>query len=160
MDTRQALIEGLTGSWFGLDLPAQARARLLELASLRTYQPGTVVDREGDPTVELGLVRSGRIALRTSVPERGEITILTVEAGDVFGWSSLVPPHRATATAVATDLVEAVVFPAGPLRAALHADDALAATVYPLILRAVARRLAATRLQVLDLFRGQEVAAW
>ena len=35
---------------------------------------------------------TGRVALRVRVPERGPPTILTVEPGDVVGWSALVPP--------------------------------------------------------------------
>ena len=34
------------------------------------------------------------------------MTILTVEPGDIFGWSAIVPPHRATSTAVAIEPVE------------------------------------------------------
>ena len=41
-------------------------------------------------------------------------------------------------------------------RALLRSDHALAASVYPRVLQAVARRLSATRLQLLDLFAREE----
>src|SRR5437899_9211249 len=43
-----------------------------------------------------------------AVPGKGWVTTMTIEPGDIFGWSALVPPHRATATAVVIEPVEAV----------------------------------------------------
>jgi len=116
--------------------------------------------REGQPTTGFGLVLSGRVALRLHVPGRGQVTILTVEPGDIYGWSAIVPPYRSTSTGVAVEPVRALVVDAVALRAALRADDALAASLYPRVLEAVARRLDGTRLQLLDLFAGQVEASW
>lgn len=102
----------------------------------------------------------GRVALRTHVPERGDFTILTVEPGDVYGWSALVPPYRATSTAVAIEAVEAITFEGPALRGALREDAALAQALYPRVLVAVARRLNATRVQLLDLFAAEQVRTW
>ena len=99
---------------------------------------------------------TGRVALRTLVPERGMVTILTVEPGDVLGWSAIVPPHRATSTSVAIEPVTLLELPGERFRALLRADHALAASVYPRVLQAVARRLSATRFQLLDLFAREE----
>jgi CRP-like cAMP-binding protein len=80
------------------------------------------------------------------------VTILTVEPGDVVGWSALVPPYRATSTAVAIEPTRLLAFDVKELRRTLREDAALAATVYPRVLEAVARRLGATRHQLLDLY--------
>jgi CRP-like cAMP-binding protein len=82
-----------------------------------------------------------------------------VEPGDIVGWSALVPPHRATSECVAVDRVELLAFNGAELRAALRADHALAASIYPRILQVVSRRLAATRFQLLDLFATDRPAA-
>src|SRR3989304_1146259 len=50
------------------------------------------------PPPGFGLARSGRVALRLHVPGRGQVTILTVEPGDIYGWSAIVPPYRSTST--------------------------------------------------------------
>jgi CRP/FNR family transcriptional regulator, cyclic AMP receptor protein len=160
MATPAELAGQVADAWFGADLPAAARKRLVELGRVRHFEPGARIDREGEATKELGIVRSGRISLRTYVPGRGWLSTLTIEPGDVFGWSALVPPHQATATAIVLEPVEAVVFEAGALREALAADQSLAAALYPLVLRAVARRLGATRLQLLDLFALEDPRAW
>jgi CRP/FNR family transcriptional regulator, cyclic AMP receptor protein len=146
--------------WFGHDVPPATRARLAELAQLQRFAPGEVVFREGGESLEFGVVRSGRIALRVVVPERGAVTILTVEPGDVINWSALVPPHRSTSTGTALSDVEILAFDAAAFRGALRSDDALAAAVYPRVLRAVSRRLMATRLQLLDLFARTEDRSW
>lgn len=159
MDTT-AFVDALRGSPFVSGLGAAERHRLAAVAQLRSVPTGTVVLREGTETDELGIVRTGRLALRLMVPERGAITILTVEPGDLFGWSAVVPPYRSTSTAVAVEPTTAVVFPAQSLREALDGDEELAASLYPRILRSVARRLEATRLQLLDVFGKDLDAAW
>ncbi len=154
------LASRLSESWFGTNLPPHALSQLADLARLRTYPADATVLREGGPTTEFGIVLTGRLALRTLVPERGPVTLLTVEPGDVFGWSALVEPHAATSTVMALEEVEALVFEGPALRRLLAADAALAASVYPRLLTAVARRLVATRTQLLDLYAGQEQAPW
>ena len=136
------------------------RRRLAALSRERNADTGEILLREGSETTQLGVVRSGRVALRLQVPGRGSPTVLTVEAGDVFGWSAVVPPYRATSTAIAIEPSELLVFEARALRDALDEDEDLAAALYPRLLRAVARRLEATRLQLLDVFARAEEAAW
>ena len=160
MADRRSLAAELAASWFGSDLPPHARTAFLELAVEREVEAGTEMVREGQPTTGFGLVLSGRVALRLHVPGRGQVTILTVEPGDIYGWSAIVPPYRSTSTGVAVEPVRALVVDAVALRAALRADDALAASLYPRVLEAVARRLDGTRLQLLDLFAGQVEASW
>ncbi len=150
----------LSESWFGTNLPPHALTQLAEIAKLRAYPADSTVLREGSPTMEFGVVLTGRIALRTLVPERGPVTLLTVEPGDVFGWSAVVEPNVSTSTVVALEAVEAIVFDGPSLRRLLAADALLAASVYPRLLIAVARRLVGTRTQLLDLYAGQEQVAW
>ena len=146
----------LGASWFGAGLSPDAVARLAASAHIRDVESGTELTREGQVTEAFSIVLGGRVALRMLVPERGMVTILTVEPGDVVGWSAIVPPHRATATAIAIEPVRLVELPGDDLRDLLRADHGLAAAVYPRLLQAVGRRLAATRMQLLDLFAREE----
>lgn len=156
VDARPAIVAALNSTWFGAGLPAETQSRLAALGEIRSIPIGTELLREGEIAEEFGVLLSGRVALRMLVPERGMVTILTVEPGDVLGWSAIVPPHRATLTVVAIEPVEALMFDGNALRATLRADHALAATLYPRVLQAVSRRLTATRLQLLDLFAREE----
>ncbi|HEX9635623.1 MAG TPA: cyclic nucleotide-binding domain-containing protein [Candidatus Limnocylindria bacterium] len=161
MTGRDALITALAGGWFGSGLSPHARSQLANFAALRPYPAGEVILREGDPTDPFGIVAEGRVALRLLVPERGAVTIMTIEPGDVVGWSALVPPYRSTSTAVALEPTTLVAFDVGELRRALREDAELAATVYPRLLEAVARRLGGTRHQLLDLYAQQaEPVPW
>jgi CRP-like cAMP-binding protein len=113
---------------------------------------GTAVVREGDPCAGLGLVTQGRIALRMNVPGGADRTLITVEQGDLFGWSAILPGAIATATGVAVVDSAAILFERERLLAALAADCELRSAVYDWVLGAVVRRLTATRLQLLDLY--------
>jgi CRP-like cAMP-binding protein len=153
-------VDSLAGTWFGSRLPADARERLEPHIRLVEYDAGTEILREGEPTQDLGIVRTGRVALRLRVPERGPTTILTVEPGDIIGWSAVVPPHRATSTIVALLPTELLLIDGAALRAELAADPKLAAQVYLSLLEALAHRLTGTRLQLLDLFTMTASEPW
>jgi len=103
MTDRDSVITALAGGWFGSGLSPHARSQLAYCATLRPYPAGAVILREDHETDPFGVATAGRIALRLLVPERGEATIMTVEPGDVVGWSALVPPRRSTSTAVALE---------------------------------------------------------
>jgi hypothetical protein len=154
------IVATLASTWFASGLDPAIQTRLAALARPYEAQPGTELFREGDPSDRLGVVVSGRVALRTLVPERGDVTILTVEPGDIYGWSAIVPPYRATSTAIAIEPVSAIVFEGVALRNALREDGELAQAIYPRVLVAVSRRLSATRLQLLDLFAAEQVRSW
>lgn len=145
-------VDSLAGTWFGSRLPEAARQRLDPYVRPVRYEAGAEILREGEVTRDLGIVRSGRVALRLRVPERGPTTILTVEPGDIIGWSAIVPPHRSTSTVVALLPTEILRIDGPALRAELALDSDLAAAVYLSLLEALARRLTGTRLQLLDLF--------
>ena len=147
-------------AWFGEELGAAQRARLQQLGRPTSYVAGAEIVREGVVVTDMGIVTRGRLALRLFVPGRGQLTILTVEPGDVFDWSAVVPPYRASSTIVAVEPTEAIAYDAAALRTALAEDPQLAAIVYPRLLAAVSRRLQATRLQLLDLFAAEGSTGW
>ena len=110
----------LAATWFARDLSPRAREHLAALGTLIDFPEGTTIIREGDVCRSIGVVVSGRVALRLRLPGGEDRTILTVEPGDVFGWSAVLPPAVATASAVAIVPTRAVMFdgerPAGRLR--------------------------------------------
>jgi CRP/FNR family cyclic AMP-dependent transcriptional regulator len=152
MDEHAEVIAMLNHTWFGSELAPETQQRLARLGTIQEFAADEVILEEGEDTREMGILISGRLALRTMVPGRGPVTILSVEPGDIFGWSAVFPNADAQSTVVATSEGRALVIDGARLRAALKEDHALAASLYPRILQAVARRLRATRLQLLDLF--------
>jgi CRP/FNR family cyclic AMP-dependent transcriptional regulator len=141
-------------------LPNGAREQLDGMLGVRRFAGGEVLLREGDPTRFLGLVKEGRVALRLAVPDRAPTTVLTIEPGELVGWSALVPPYRATATAVALVPTSIAAVDAATIQSALADDPVFAAALLPRVLEAVAGRLGESWSQLLDLFGQSAVEPW
>lgn len=141
-------------------LPAEVRDRVLECMHPVTFEAGEVVLREGMPTPFLGILTRGRVGLRLQVPGRGPTTVLTIEPGQLLGWSACVPPYRSTATAVALVPAEIAVIEAEALQKAIAEDPACAAAILPRVLEAVAARLGESWSQLLDLFASAPMEPW
>ncbi len=150
----------LRDTWFGARLPEAELGRLQAHARSASYEAGAEILREGDLTRDLGIVVQGRVALRLRVPERGMTTVLTVEAGEIIGWSAVVPPHRSTSTVIAVVPTDLMLLDGAALRTELDADPVLAAAVYRSLLEALAARLTGTRMQLLDLFSQHRDEPW
>ncbi len=156
---RPASLAAVQASAFVEGLPNPARERLLGLVRHASFVAGEVVLREGAQTPFLGVVASGRVALRLMVPGRGETTVLTIESGELLGWSALVAPYRSTATAVALEQTEVGIVDADVLRAEMD-DPAFAAAILSGVLVAVAGRLGESWYQLLDLFGASGREPW
>jgi CRP/FNR family cyclic AMP-dependent transcriptional regulator len=79
--------------------------------------------------------------------------ILTVGPGEVVGWSWLIPPHRWQFDAHAIERVRVIALNAACLRAACEANHDLGYEVCRRLLGVIALRLAATRVQLMDVYR-------
>jgi CRP-like cAMP-binding protein len=160
MTVRDPLVATIDQTWFGSGLTPDALEKLAAIAHEYEAPPGALLLREEEETREMCLVVRGRVALSSQVPGRGPISLVTVEPGDVFGWSAVVPPFRATCSARAVDRVHVIAFDGARVRAAIRSDVALAAAVYQQLLKAVVRRLQATRHQLFDLYRLDIYEPW
>ena len=161
MTSSSGVATRLSSKWFGSDLSPNARERLGAIGEVRHVDPGAVLLREGTETERFGILLTGLLSLRVAVAGRGRATLMTVEPGDVFGWTAVVPPYRATSTVAALETSEVIVFDAVQLRTLLRDDEQLALAIYPRLLQSVSRRLTATRNQLLDLYaRDREYEPW
>jgi CRP-like cAMP-binding protein len=116
------------------------------------FADGERVFREGDPADVFYLVRHGRIALETFVPNRGALVIETVDDGDPVGWSWLFPPYRWHFDGRAVGLVRAVAFEAPCLRDKCSADPVLGYELLTRFSAVLLERLQATRLRLVDIY--------
>jgi CRP-like cAMP-binding protein len=131
-------------------------ARLAEIAAPASWTEGEVIFREGRRHPRLYVVEEGRVALGLTRLGRGPTTFLTVGPGEVLGWSSLFHARPKTATARAIQATRAVALDADRLAALCDADPRLGYLLTRRILAAVADRLQAARLQLLDVFGDVE----
>ncbi len=116
------------------------------------FAAGRYLFHEGEPADVLYLVRRGRVALDVHAPGAPAHRLDTVEAGDVLGWSWLVPPYRWFFDARAVDDVQVVVVDAVRLRAACEADPVCGYAVMRRAAEVMYRRLQAARVRLLDLY--------
>jgi CRP/FNR family transcriptional regulator, cyclic AMP receptor protein len=159
------VVRGRLDAWHGqatvLDrLEEPVRATLDSLAGSQAFAAGDVILREGGLTPFLAVVERGRVGLRLLVPERGPQTVVTVEPGELLGWSAVVPPYRATSEAVAIEDTTLRTFEAEALRQLLRDDAAVALGILPIVLDTVSVRLATSWQQLLDLFAGRGAEPW
>lgn len=98
------------------------------------------------------LIRHGCVRLERFVPNRGSVTVETVEEGGVVGWSWLLESRRAHVDARADSPVAATAFDGSCLRAKLAANHELAQTLMYRLTQALIERLEATQLRMLDVY--------
>jgi CRP-like cAMP-binding protein len=108
--------------------------------------------REGEPADRFYLIREGLVAVQVNVPGRGAMTLQTVGAGEVLGWSWLFAPYRWRFSARALQPTRALAFDGKCLRAKCERDHDLGYELLKRFSRTVTERLEATRLQLLDLY--------
>jgi CRP-like cAMP-binding protein len=154
------VVAELDATWFGSGLSASVKSYLADMSREYDAPANARLLREGDDVPELSVLISGRVALNQHVAGRGAVTLMTLEPGDVFGQSALVAPYRATSTVVSLEPVHVVAIDAASLRERVHVDCELTAGIYPKIAEALARRLDATRSQLLDLYGSASNEQW
>ncbi len=133
-------------------LPSDHLALITGCASNVRFETGATLFREGDEATQFFVVREGRVALDIFAPGRGPITIQTVGAGEVLGWSWLVPPYHWRFSARAVELTRAIALDGECLRGKCEKDHSLGYELLKRFTDIMSQRLDATRLQLLDLY--------
>ena len=137
---------------FFQDIAPAHRQLMAGCAANVRFPAGADLFREGNAADQFYLLRHGRVALQVFIPAQGRITIETIEAGDVLGWSWLFPPYRWHFDAQALELTRAIAFDGECLRAKCDDDHDLGYTLMQRFARIMMQRLQATRLQLLDVY--------
>lgn len=116
------------------------------------FKSGDTVIKEGAQADYFYVLRHGRVALEIEGAQRGVIRIQTLEQGDILGWSWLIPPHQWSFTAKAVEATSVIALDGKCLREKCQHDHELG---YELLIRfapVLAKRLEATRMQLLDVY--------
>lgn len=128
-------------------------AKLATCARQMTVTGGQYLGREKEPADAFYLIQSGQVAIEMRTPERGKVCIQTLGPGDLVGWSWLAPPHIWQFDARVTAKVEALTLDAACLRKQCEQDHDLGFELLKRLVVVIGRRLAGTRLQLLELYR-------
>lgn len=117
------------------------------------FQQGKFILLEGREARHFYVIREGKVAIETAAGNRNAITIETLTAGDVLGWSWLVPPYRWQFDARAVTAVSAIAFDAVCLREKCELDTDFGYEILKRFAEIMSQRLTATRMQIVDLYR-------
>lgn len=140
---------------FFRDLEPRFLQLIVGCASNVRFPAGAFLCREGEAANQFFLIRHGKVALHLFIPERGSLTVETVEAGEVLGWSWLFPPYRWRFDAQALELTRAIAFDGQCLRGKCETDHDLGYALMQRFAQVVVDRLQTARLQLLDLYGVQ-----
>lgn len=121
-------------------------------AAVRALAADQFLIRQGEAADHFYLLLSGRVAVELVARPQRVLRIETVSAGDVVGWSWLIAPYRWQFDVCAIAATRVVALEAAALRRVCATDQALAAEMQRRLLTTVSRRLAATRLQLIDVY--------
>jgi CRP-like cAMP-binding protein len=121
-------------------------------ASNVRFNKGDFIFREEDEADRFYLIRHGLVALDVFVPQRGPVTIDTIQEGDVLGWSWLFPPYSWHFDARAVQLTRAVAFDGKCLREKCDKDVELGYALVKRFAQVIMQRLQSARLQLLDIY--------
>ncbi|MDX1656503.1 MAG: cyclic nucleotide-binding domain-containing protein [Candidatus Competibacteraceae bacterium] len=133
-------------------LDDQQRDFLAGCARELTFAQGDYLLRQDQPAERFYLLEAGSVVLKVYSPRRGPIPVQTLGPGEPLGWSWLLPPYRWHFDARALEPVQVLAFDAPCLRARMDQDPAFGYPLLRALLAVMARRLQATRLQLLDVY--------
>ena len=107
-------------------VPDDNRDRLADCATLRTLAPGETLVNEGDPSLNVFVVKSGLLGVWLEKPSGGSWLVRCCFPGWLLGESSVLagPDARCTATLRAERVSEVWVLPASEVRAIMDEDFA------------------------------------
>ncbi len=108
--------------------------------------------REGEPANHFYVIREGKMALEIYAPGRGPITVETLNEGDVFGWSWLIPPYQRHFAARAVEMTRVFDINTECLRPKLEQDHDFGYEMLKRFSVLIAQRLQAARFQLLDVY--------
>ena len=131
-------------SEFSAGLDERQCAALFALASPVTLQPGATLFRLGADATHLYVIERGQIALTMPMQIGGheeEVTIGERVAGQTVGWSTVIPPHRFTLTAIAAVETQLLGFPRERLLAYCTANPHVGLVVSQNVAAIVGQRL-------------------
>ncbi|MBT2411445.1 cyclic nucleotide-binding domain-containing protein [Streptomyces sp. ISL-12] len=131
-------------------LPPPQRARLTELAREVHFPEDTRIFEAGGTADRFWVVRSGAVSLTQRVTSLQSVTVASLGAGDLLGWSWLFPPYRWDFGAEAFSAVRAYEFDAAAVLRLCEDDPRLGVVLVRSVAEILAHRLETTRGKLLE----------
>ena len=128
------------------------RALIAGCGHNRAFQDGAMLMKEGEDANEFFVIRRGKVLLSLHAPERGEVSVETLDAGEIVGLSWLFPPYKVQFDARAVGPVFTISFDGACLRGKCDRDPVMGYELMKRFAHIMTSRLQATRLRMLDVY--------
>jgi CRP/FNR family transcriptional regulator, cyclic AMP receptor protein len=152
------LLDILRGLRFLSGVGDEVLKTIASVATLKEFPAGAVVFREGQSESHIYLVVTGGVALEVRLAGRDARRIQTVGAGELLGWSPVLGQITMTATARTVDPTRLIAVDGTQLVSLCEHNPKFGYEFMKRTALALATRLSATRLQLLDVY-GRELPA-
>lgn len=136
---------------FFADMDPSALDTIVGCCANEVFRTGSYLYRQGESADKFYLLREGLVTLEAYVPGRPPIAIESVEAGEIIGWSWLVPPYKWSVDARASGTARVISVDGACLRRKMEADRVLGYEIYKRFLPVMARRIVQNRLRIVEL---------
>jgi CRP-like cAMP-binding protein len=149
------LMDKLETLTFCKGLSREYLERLVSAGEFKTFAPGSYLFHEGQHSEHVYLLSEGSVGLEVSLPDHGPERVQTVGPGELLGWSPLLGLGWMTANAVALAPCRVLALDAGRVLALVDEDSRFGTELMRRLAITLARRLNATRLQMLEAHRNE-----
>jgi CRP-like cAMP-binding protein len=119
---------------------------------------GGFIIKEGDPADYLFILHEGKV--RLSVGERGQITHMIADPGEIFGWSSIVDRGTYTASAECLEFTKLMRIHKDKLTKIFTDDPTSGLIFYKRLAGVIGDRLSNSYKTLLSMHRRQEPASY
>ncbi|MFI7020303.1 cyclic nucleotide-binding domain-containing protein [Streptomyces sp. NPDC050164] len=131
-------------------LPPPQRQRLMTLGREVSFPEDARIFEAGGTADRFWVIRSGAVSLDQQVNSLQRVTVASLGAGDLLGWSWLFPPYTWDFGAVAFSPVRAYEFDARAVLALCEEDPELGLTLVRNVAEVLAHRLEMTRGKLME----------
>jgi len=131
------------------DLSDEQLKTIAKLAKEETYEVGELLVKQGRTAEKLFLIEDGLVGIYL---ELGPITHRMLQAAsefEVVGWTSMLPPYRARATAKAIETTRALVLRSKDLIALCEKNPEIGTEIYRGLATLIAMRLTSAFIQLM-----------
>jgi CRP-like cAMP-binding protein len=148
---------------------------LADCALPAQFKAGQIIFRKGEKAKLFYLIEKGKVVLESKAEFGEPVVIDTIGAGDLLGWSWMMPPYKWRFTARAVEPTEAVYFAGTILRDYCERDHSLGFELHKRLSAVMMKRLQGARRKMLAMhvhgeklepvalqspFMDQELVSW
>ncbi len=137
---------------FGDFLSHANLTKLVSIAEFVELQAGHYLFREGQQNHKVFVLLEGHLDLTMTVPGRGPTRILTLGPGELVAWSAILGEGIMTSSAICVERAQLIAVDCKSVLEMIESDSEFGCEFMKMTATALAKRLLATRLQMLDLF--------